>query len=58
MMDGFLSFLCSQKGYFLREKFIFKIVPMVNVDGVVLGNYRTSIAGRDLNRFFHRYNQF
>lgn len=31
---------------------------MVNVDGVVLGNYRTSIAGRDLNRFFHRYNQF
>jgi len=26
---------------------------MVNVDGVVLGNLRTSISGRDLNRVFH-----
>ena len=31
---------------------VFKIVPMVNVDGVVLGNFRTGIAGRDLNRVF------
>jgi murein tripeptide amidase MpaA len=26
---------------------------MVNVDGVVLGNFRTGIAGRDLNRMFN-----
>ena len=26
---------------------------MVNVDGVVLGNFRTSISGRDLNRVFN-----
>jgi murein tripeptide amidase MpaA len=25
---------------------------MVNPDGVVLGNYRTGMAGRDLNREF------
>lgn len=31
---------------------------MVNVDGVVLGNFRTSIAGRDLNRFFHLPDRF
>ena len=25
---------------------------MVNVDGVIVGNYRTGIAGKDLNREF------
>ena len=25
---------------------------MINPDGVVLGNFRTSIAGKDLNRVF------
>lgn len=34
------------------KRCIFKIVPMLNPDGVVLGNYRTGIAGRDLNRVF------
>ena len=29
---------------------IFLIVPMINVDGVIAGNYRTSMAGNDLNR--------
>lgn len=27
---------------------------MVNVDGVVIGNFRTGISGRDLNRVFHK----
>jgi len=31
---------------------VFRIIPMVNVDGVVLGNFRTGIMGRDLNRQF------
>jgi cytosolic carboxypeptidase protein 2/3 len=31
---------------------------MVNVDGVVLGNFRTSIVGRDINRYFHRPDQY
>jgi len=30
--------------------FIFKVVPMLNPDGVIVGNYRCSLAGRDLNR--------
>lgn len=29
---------------------MFKIVPMLNPDGVIVGNYRCSLAGRDLNR--------
>jgi len=32
------------------DNFIFKIVPMVNPDGVILGNTRCSLVGQDLNR--------
>lgn len=35
---------------FLREKCVFKVIPMMNPDGVVHGNYRCSLAGCDLNR--------
>ena len=28
----------------------FQIVPMLNPDGVIVGNTRCSLAGRDLNR--------
>ena len=34
----------------LRKEFIFIIVPMVNPDGVVLGNSRCDLVGIDLNR--------
>lgn len=52
MMQGFLEFLCgeSKQAKTLRQNFIFKIVPMLNPDGVTLGNYRTGISGRDFNR--------
>ena len=36
----------------LRKRLNFFIVPMVNPDGVVVGNTRTSAAGKDLNRQF------
>jgi len=29
---------------------IIKLIPMINPDGVVLGNARSSLAGVDLNR--------
>lgn len=34
----------------MRDTFVFKIVPMLNPDGVIVGNYRCSLTGRDLNR--------
>ena len=34
----------------LRNAFVFKIIPMLNPDGVIVGNYRCSLAARDLNR--------
>ncbi|XP_036390535.1 cytosolic carboxypeptidase 2, partial [Megalops cyprinoides] len=52
MMQGFLDFLLgdSLDARLLRDTFVFKVVPMLNPDGVVVGNYRCSLAGRDLNR--------
>lgn len=52
VMKGILEFLCgdSEEANLLRSSFVFKIIPMMNPDGVVSGNYRTSLAGCDLNR--------
>ena len=53
MMKGVIEFLTrhdSPEAYLLRKSYIFKIVPMINIDGVVCGNYRNSLAGMDLNR--------
>ena len=52
MCRGVLRFLTgpSAAAASLRERFVFKVVPMLNPDGVVLGNTRCSAAGVDLNR--------
>ena len=52
MMKGVLDFLVgdSEEAKILRNNFIFKIIPMLNPDGVINGNYRCSLAGCDLNR--------
>ncbi|XP_073328656.1 cytosolic carboxypeptidase 2 [Pagrus major] len=54
MMEGFLDFLLgdSEDAQLLRDTFVFKVVPMLNPDGVIVGNYRCSLAGRDLNRYY------
>lgn len=41
----------------MRKKVIFKIIPMINPDGVIFGNYRTSLSGKDLNRQFRTKHQ-
>lgn len=52
MMKGLIDFLVSSspEARVLREKFVFKIIPMINPDGVINGNYRCSLCGSDLNR--------
>ncbi|XP_057364201.1 LOW QUALITY PROTEIN: cytosolic carboxypeptidase 2 [Manis pentadactyla] len=52
IMKGFLDFILSKSpdAQLLRDIFVFKVVPMLNPDGVIVGNYRCSLAGRDLNR--------
>jgi Predicted carboxypeptidase len=52
MMKGAIDFLLSdaREAKILRKKFIFRIIPMLNPDGVIYGNYRCSLLGVDLNR--------
>jgi len=53
MMQGVIDFLTDSENpeaKLLRENFVFKIIPMLNPDGVINGNYRCSLAGCDLNR--------
>ncbi|CAG9329613.1 unnamed protein product [Blepharisma stoltei] len=54
VMEGFLKFITGncKKAKKLRKKIVFKIVPMLNVDGVIVGNTRCSLTGEDLNRSF------
>ncbi|GFS06475.1 cytosolic carboxypeptidase 1 [Elysia marginata] len=52
IMKGTIDFLLSRKpqAQLVREMYIFKIVPMLNPDGVLNGNHRSSLVGEDLNR--------
>ena len=55
IMEGFLKFIVSptnQEAKELRSRLIFLVIPMSNPDGVILGNYRVSLSGSDLNRTY------
>lgn len=55
IMEGFINFITSPtntEAIELRKRIVFKIIPVTNPDGVVIGNYRTSMSGNDLNRQF------
>mmetsp|Transcript_54112 Transcript_54112/g.174819 ORF Transcript_54112/g.174819 Transcript_54112/m.174819 type:complete len:615 (+) Transcript_54112:121-1965(+) len=54
MVHGFLLFLCSPapEAVALREAFDWIVIPMLNPDGVIQGNYRCGLAGVDLNRIY------
>ncbi|XP_063723535.1 cytosolic carboxypeptidase 6-like [Symsagittifera roscoffensis] len=50
--QGLIDFLISNQpeAQILRQYIVFKVIPMLNPDGVYLGNYRSSLMGFDLNR--------
>ncbi|OXB78959.1 UNVERIFIED_CONTAM: hypothetical protein H355_013839 [Colinus virginianus] len=52
LISCIIDFLVSQHpiAKVLRDHLVFKIAPMLNPDGVYLGNYRCSLMGFDLNR--------
>ena len=54
LIHGFIRFLLSEapKAKELRKRIVFKIVPMLNPDGVIVGNYRCTLTGCDMNRNF------
>ena len=53
IVEGLIDYLVNSpdvEAENLRNKFVFKIIPMLNPDGVIAGNYRCSLVGVDLNR--------
>ena len=52
MMHGVIDFLTGQsvEAGIIRDNFVVKVIPMLNPDGVINGNYRCNLAGNDLNR--------
>lgn len=40
----------TPENQYLLENYLIKVFPMVNVDGVIYGNFRCDVTGVDLNR--------
>lgn len=59
VLHGIIKFLLSKDKVAdaLRRRVIFKIIPMLNADGVTIGNTRCSFIGRDVNRLYSHPNQ-
>lgn len=57
MLDGILNYLLSKEAHQLRKHFVIRVVPFLNPDGVIYGNYRCSLLGCDLNRKWDKPNR-
>ena len=55
LLHGLIDFLLSdtQYAHYILETCTVKIVPMLNIDGVMEGFYRISLSGNDLNRMWN-----
>ena len=60
MIEGVIRFLLSDhpEAVEVRDKFVIKVVPMLNPDGVIYGNYRVNLLGVDLNRRWKKPSKF
>ncbi|KFB40630.1 AGAP001814-PA-like protein [Anopheles sinensis] len=61
VVQGLIEFLAAANqpiSKALREHVVFKIVPMLNPDGVFLGNNRCNVIGHDLNRSWNKLSQY
>ncbi|KAF2898397.1 hypothetical protein ILUMI_07777 [Ignelater luminosus] len=60
IMEGILNFLLNEtdeEAIRVREYYIFKIIPMLNPEGVIYGNTRNGLTGTDLNRCWSKPNK-
>jgi hypothetical protein len=60
IIQGVIEFLLSNDPVAknLRKKYIFKIIPMLNPDGVTRGNFRMNVLGKDLNRMWEEPDEY
>lgn len=55
VIHGIINYLLSDEiiSDKLRADYEIWVVPMLNPDGVVLGNYKNNLQGRDINRRYY-----